>query len=173
MPQKTRKYHTVLTSQAAVARMDPISSLSIAAAVVQFLDFGSKLVGRGLHIYKSADGTIPEYVDREIAIGHLNDLTTNLQALSQDDTATAASRRDQALADLCSKCQSIGGELLTRLAALKVDGNRRKWKSFEQALKSVWSEKAMNDVERRLATFRNEIEFHILVDLRYATLVCI
>jgi hypothetical protein len=90
MPQKTRKYHTVLTSQAAVARMDPISSLSIAAAVVQFLDFGSKLVGRGL-----------------------------------------------------------------------------------QALKSVWSEKAMNDVERRLATFRNEIEFHILVDLRYATLVCI
>ena len=146
--------------------MDPISSLSVASAIIQFVDFGSKLVDRGRRIYKNGDGTLAEYVDKEVAVSHLNHLNENLQDSIGGISTRRIAKRDRALYDLCSKCRNAGNELLDHLVALKVDGSHRKWKSFRQALKSVWSEDALNDMEKRLATFREEIEFHILVDLR-------
>jgi hypothetical protein len=151
--------------------MDPISALSVASAIVQFVDFGNKLVGRGVRIYKSRDGALSEYVDKEVAADYLTYLNKNLRDSIRAKPSGSIAKEDRALYDLCSKCQNLGEELLSHFAALKVNGTHRKWKSFRQALRSVWSEEALNEIEKRLAVFRNEIEFHILVDLRYATIL--
>lgn len=35
--------------------MDPVSALGVAAAVVQFIDFGTRIALKGKEIYKSGD----------------------------------------------------------------------------------------------------------------------
>lgn len=43
--------------------MDPLSSLGVAGNVIQFIDFGIKLVSRFKQIYRSADGALQENND--------------------------------------------------------------------------------------------------------------
>jgi hypothetical protein len=44
--------------------------------------------------------------------------------------------------------------------------HHRKWKSFRQALKSVWNERELDSIVDRLSMFRQELEMHILVSLK-------
>lgn len=149
--------------------MDPLSALSIAASIAQFLEFGSRLVSNGLAIYKSPTGSLAEHVDKEEAIVRLVDLISRLE-----DCVTHARHENNlkgtessALYALCSKCNLVGEELLDRLEAVRVRGKNRIWKSFRQALSSVWTEEAINEKAKELASLRDELEFHILVDIRY------
>lgn len=43
--------------------MDPLSSLGVAGNVIQFVDFGIKLVARFNQIYRSADGALQKNND--------------------------------------------------------------------------------------------------------------
>jgi hypothetical protein len=74
---------------------------------------------------------------------------------------------DQAFRALRIKCESIGEELLSCLKAARVEGKHREWKSFRQALRSVSTEEKLSKIEARLSALKDELELHILVDLRY------
>jgi hypothetical protein len=56
--------------------------------------------------------------------------------------------------------------LLAALDKVKVKDKQHKWKSIRKALRGVWSKEEIEDLERRLATFRKELTFHVVVDLR-------
>jgi hypothetical protein len=43
--------------------MDPISALSLSAAILQFIDFGSKIIVATYSIYQSTDGTTRENLE--------------------------------------------------------------------------------------------------------------
>jgi hypothetical protein len=58
--------------------MDPFSSLSIAAAVVQFIDFGARLVAGTLEIYRSEDGHTDDVSELAKRTERLSDLMSSL-----------------------------------------------------------------------------------------------
>ena len=60
--------------------MEPLSALSVAAAVVQFVDFGSSLVSKSREIYKSSQGASIGQAESEIATKRLVDLNERLKA---------------------------------------------------------------------------------------------
>lgn len=68
-----------------------------------------------------------------------------------------------------SEIFTVADELLGRLEKLKVakEAKHRKWKSFRQALKTVWNKKDLDDLSARLSAFRDELQFHILLSLRH------
>jgi len=68
--------------------MDPFSSLSIAAAVVQFLEFGTKLVSGTCKIYRSQDGSSKE-------ISELSRRTERLGALASSVTCSPPTTKAQ------------------------------------------------------------------------------
>jgi hypothetical protein len=149
--------------------MDPLTALSLASSIVQFVDFGSELVAKGYRRYKSPDGSLVEDADTEMAAHHLVYLVSKLQHPSESRLrdSEAGQVEDQAFRALCTKCESIGEELLSCLKAARVEGKHRKWKSFRQALRSVSTEEKLSKIEARLSALKDELEFHILVDLRY------
>ena len=55
--------------------LDPLSALSVAASVVQFLDFGNKIVSKGIQAYKSNDGALIENAEIEEATQRLAQLS--------------------------------------------------------------------------------------------------
>ncbi len=59
--------------------LDPLSALSVAAAVVQFVDFSAKIVSKGKQLYKSPGGVLRENEQTETVTKRLQNLAQNLK----------------------------------------------------------------------------------------------
>src|SRR5579871_6769347 len=120
--------------------MDPLSVLSVASNIVQFVDFGLRVVSKGNQIYRSVDGRLAENLDLEIVTSDLLLLQHKLQRCIPVSSGTSPVSEDtQALQSLCQSCTTTAERLLERLNMAKAQGRFRRWKSLRQALKSVWS----------------------------------
>jgi hypothetical protein len=148
--------------------MDPLTALSLAGTIVQFVDFGSKLLSAGRELYKSTTGSLT--VNDEIEL-----VTSDLLAITQK------LRPDQSLGlefqQICVEAARLAQELLGKLDKVKVkttaedriDGKGRekqKWKTLKQALASVWSDDDIVALVERLSRIRQAIETRILLSLR-------
>lgn len=149
--------------------MDPLTAASLAANVVQFIDFTSKLISQGYEIYKSATGATQENTDIE-------QLTTNLQAhlkeLRSPGQITVQTYEEQSIEAIASRCDGMGQVILQDLAKLKVDGKTKykRLSSISKALQGLWGRKELQDKVKRLEQFRNQLQFIITNSLRYVPL---
>ena len=107
--------------------MEALTALSVASSVIQFVDFGSKLLTRSRQLYKAPGGTLSEYVDVETLTSDLQTLLISLRrqlpenrSLKTPEDRCDYSEDDKALDTLCQRCVIIAEELLHRLAKLKV-----------------------------------------------------
>jgi hypothetical protein len=146
--------------------LDPFSALSVAAALFQFIDFTAQIVSKGNHLFQSASGILPENESIESAAIRLRDLAGPLQPQT---LAVGGYTEDGALKALCGECVDIATQLLAQLEKLKVSDNcnNRRWKSFRQALKSVWSKDKVDGLNKRLKGLDEQLRTHILLLLRY------
>lgn len=143
--------------------MDPISALGLAGNVVQFLDFGGRLVSKGKEIYKSSDGTTESVIELELIYEGLSEVVDNLRT-PQASTTSRSDSPDSRLIRLAQACHEVAQNLLDITESLTLDPNtrHRRWRSFRQALKSVWKQGRIDELEDRLSTFRQEITLHLV-----------
>jgi NACHT domain len=139
--------------------MEILTAIGLAGNIIQFVDFGGKLVSKTAEIYKSGTGALIENVDIETATNDLILLSTKLH-----DSAHSAG--DTALKKLCQSCGDVAQQLLLALDKVKANGKHQKWKSFRKALQSVWNKEDIAALEQRLARYRDELNFRIVLDLR-------
>jgi hypothetical protein len=168
--------------------LDHMSALSVAAAVVQFIDYGTKVVSKGKELYKSPDGALYENVELEAASCRLQSLSRKMLASLHPEQLGALSEAETALENICHGCNEVSKLLVSRLDYIQLpkdladpddsDGNnafrekaQRKWHSFRQALKTVWSKKEIDEIADRLARLRTELDTHVLMSLRYASAI--
>ena len=148
--------------------MDPLTGLSVASNIVQFIDFSLRVVSKGCKIYRSIDGTLAENLDLEIVTNDLIVLQTKLQRCYPVPYQTSLSMDDaEAFKKLSEACARLAAKLLEKLNMAKAQGRFRKWKSLRQAVKSVWSKGDVEETASRLQIFRTELQLHLLVTLRY------
>jgi len=148
--------------------LDPISALSLAAAVVQFVDFSSKLVSKGYHLYHSVGGALPQNLELEAVASELSQLATRLRYHDRSGDLTKLSKEEKSLDAMSEQCTNIADELLSRLEKLKVEkgAKHRAWKSFRQALKSVWNKDELDELSERLLGYRDQLQFQILLSMK-------
>jgi hypothetical protein len=154
--------------------MDPLSALSVATNVIQFVDFGCKLVSQTRQIYKSVDGTLSDRVVVEVLAVDLESLSLNLQnSLRENQPVNAegqqeVSEYDKALDDLCRRCHGIAKDLIAKLNKLKVQGStrHRNWESFKKVLRATWGKEELDSLATQLNELRSEIEFRVLLSFR-------
>lgn len=142
--------------------MDTLSALSVAAAVVQFVDFAGTIL--------SSTRTIHQASSREAeSVSDLKTITDTLQRLNGDieqSVSASPSAHDRDLLDLCHDCNRTANSLVAALAQLNSQGNSSLWNSFKIALRTVWSQDQLNELQKRLDSFRQQISMHILVALQ-------
>ncbi|KAG8534382.1 uncharacterized protein KY384_001227 [Bacidia gigantensis] len=137
--------------------MDPFSALGLAGNIIQFIDFGSKIVSSSFDIYKSVDGS--SSVSREL-ISLTESLEESCDSLLEHQNSMTRHRSIKAekdLLDLSRSCKELAEEFLGRLQSLKVNGGNRKWQSLRQAVKSAWKEKESQVFAERLEKYRSQI----------------
>ncbi|KAH6673405.1 hypothetical protein B0J14DRAFT_666740 [Halenospora varia] len=147
--------------------LDPVSALSVAAAAVQFIDFSRKIVCKSKNLYLSADGALDENRLSETVTMRLSQLVQRIET-TPNSLPSNFSDAESRLETIRKECTLISTQLIQRLHQLKVpDCSRyRRWKSFRQALKTVWSKSDIDAIARQLSDLRAELDTEMLVILR-------
>ena len=152
--------------------LDPLTALGVAGNVLQIIGFGFQLVTDGNQIYHSGSGLLEENKTADEVAKDLESLT---KRLAESQSKWAKSRGEIPLEpdevhlrNICERCTEIAVELQLQLQKLKCqDGpKRRRLKSYNQALASIWRKDHIDLTAKRLARYQQELDTHILIGLR-------
>jgi hypothetical protein len=145
--------------------MDPLTALSLASSVVQFIDFGLKILERGTEIKRSVDGAVAQNEAIEDTTRDLQNLLMKLRIQPQTSTGASLIPEQVSLERLVKGCEETGSQLLTKLETLK-SRSKGRWNTIRAALISAWSEKDVQEIFERLKTYQRELSLNVLVSLR-------
>lgn len=108
--------------------MEALNTLQVAGGVIQFLDFGSKMLSKSRKLYRSADGVLSENVDLEVVTTDLATILKSLERKLPDNRAIKEdkSEDEKALDELCIRCVAIAEELIAHLDKLKIVSGKDK-----------------------------------------------
>ena len=147
--------------------MEPLAALSVAANVLQVVDFSARIVSKTSELYNSAHGQLVQHTDITTTTSDLHRLTLKLsESIAPQNVPTVLSEDDQALHVLCKGCIDVSQELQAGLNELRVKGVPSKWKSLRKALKTIWTKEHISELQSRLASYREQLDSRILVGLK-------
>jgi hypothetical protein len=150
--------------------MEALAAVGVAGNVLQFLDFGQKLVTTCTEIYLSTSGSLKANDDSEML---LREFAESIDNLSSD-----LSRYQDALNDTVQQvggspmkvtvdgCRSLAQDLIKRFERLRGEGNLGRWKSLVKGVKCMWKAKELQELQKRLTQHRSQLEWHVLIALR-------
>ncbi|KAH6683967.1 hypothetical protein B0J14DRAFT_458323, partial [Halenospora varia] len=129
--------------------MDPLTALGLAGNVVQFVDFGSKLLSSSVQLYKSTTGTLKVNDELELVAAEIKALTSKLS--SEEDLGANFQK-------ICNETVDIANNILMRLDKLKIGGKNRVWKSLWQAINVAWTAEELANLVDRLERLKRTVE---------------
>lgn len=149
--------------------LDPVSALSLAANVVQFVDFGCKIFSESREVYKSAAGCSQQYIELEVLDRSLSRLSDNLGASASFVAASfGPSEKEKAMVELAVSCKEVADETLSAIQNLKLhESNHRKWRSLHAALKTVWNAKKIKNLQLRIDGFSRQLTLQLAAVVWY------
>lgn len=148
---------------------EALAALGIASNIVQLISFTSDLISKGHEIYTSADGELVEYLELETITNHIQTLNSQIAwkpKLDKKGKKRTLTKTESRLKELCEGCNDVARHLLTALKDLKAEGKNKRWKSFRQALNSVWNQEKIQNLTERLERYRRTIDTVLLQLLR-------
>ena len=147
--------------------IDPLSAVGIAAAVLQFVDFSTKLIGKTREITGSSTGALAEHVELAVASQRLKKLNDGLSSsISKFAVQRKLSEAEAALRDVSVECQIIALQFSKALDSLMGDPGQNVFKSFRQAFKAAWRKNGIDRMRQRLNEQRQQLVVHLLIVIR-------
>ena len=141
--------------------MDPLSALSIAAAVVQFADFGVRLVKNAVELYQAPSGQKRHHLDLAIVSQDLLGFVGSLESKIKDRRNVAG----EVFLRLAGECASINNELQAILEKLRARGTTKialAVDSWVVALKQVGYTGDVDVLARRMGEVRQQMNVALL-----------
>ncbi|KAI4701438.1 hypothetical protein J4E81_003178 [Alternaria sp. BMP 2799] len=146
--------------------MEAIAGLSLAANILQVIDFTAKVLSTGNQIRQS--GSTIQNSELERVVEDFTTLNERITSWARPNPASSGplAQDSQALEDLAAECTKIAQELIAKLESLRCSKDAAKYKTILSALKASWNAKTIEDIKSRLQTMRDELQFRILVSIR-------
>lgn len=144
--------------------MDPVSAIGLASSVVQLITFSTDIISKSREIHRSATGSLVENVELETIARTLQSQSRRLAAHASKDRFPSGTSKE--IVVCCEQVRKSSKELIDIVEGLRGDAASSRWKSFYQALKSVWKEQEIADYLRRLEMHRRQIDSLLLMHLQ-------
>jgi len=109
--------------------MDPLSALSVAASLVQFVDFGSRMLSDAKEMYTSTPGRTLRNLELSTMAADLSKLSKDVQANTRLLETSAEDTSQALLVRLCHECNDVSKELTATLSELRVTSEKKGWQS--------------------------------------------
>lgn len=129
--------------------MEPLSALSAAGNILQFVEFAFRLLLETRTIYKSANGLGTQNTTLSLIAKDTYDLCDAISALVGAGNSPVASLLDEG--------QQMAAALLNAIHRLQAKGECTKWKSFKTALKQIWSQKDIDEFAGNLVKIQTQL----------------
>ena len=159
--------------------LDPITALGVAGNVVQFVDFGFKLVTNGIELYRNQNLIQHTQIREQARLlrGFNSLLEQSLQKIRADhltkdsmrDRPVSAEKHDavsQLLSLALNYCNGCIEELLSAIDKLTVSGPHAKWQSFRHALRSILGESGLETTTQRLSQAQQNVTLFLVLYTR-------
>lgn len=144
--------------------MDPVSAIGLASSVVQLITFSTDIISKSREIHRSAAGSLVENVELETIARTLQSQSRRLAVHASKDRFPSGTSKE--IVACCEQVRSSSKELIDTVESLQRNGASSRWKSFYQALKSVWKEQDIAEYLRRLEMHRRQIDSLLLMHLQ-------
>ncbi|UPK89671.1 hypothetical protein LCI18_000606 [Fusarium solani-melongenae] len=136
--------------------MDPLTSLSLTCAIVQLVDFGTKLIKGTTEIYGSATGATHEDSILNIHTRRLKDLTSDLKY----GTSSPLGPLEKNLQELVGECEKLADQLFTYLEKTAAkDGSLVA--SATAAWNSLRYKSAKKDLQSQLDSCQDQLTLYL------------
>ncbi|KAL2693524.1 hypothetical protein Neosp_000084 [[Neocosmospora] mangrovei] len=146
-----------------------MEAFSLAASIMQVIDFGSNFVITAVAIYRSSTSTHEDLLALRSLQANSEGIGAILRTLKDDcyQLANRPSRNKNdgiiALADECSKALQ---KMLDTLDIAKPSKPDNIWKAMKSAVALKWNESSLNALQSQLNDFRHQISLNLLVSVR-------
>ena len=148
--------------------VSPTDALSIAAAVVQFIDFGIKITAKSRELASSSTGVLVEHKELLTASNRLADLDGGLvHSLSFFREGRKLTQAEAALREVSQECKDMASEFTQTLNGLFGTADQNSFKTFRQAFKAVWHKDGIEAMRQRLDQQRQQLAINLLIVMRY------
>lgn len=153
--------------------LESFAAFSLAANILQFIEFSGKLFKKARQVHRSGNGATQEYTDLESTLERLKSLKDDL--LSSASTVplspgTTGEERD--LAVIAKDCTELADGFSNLLKKLKGSGRVGKFGSLWQAARVMMKDNEINAAKTRLKEFQTRITVCLLTILRYTPTTC-
>ena len=143
--------------------MDPLSANGLASAIVQFVDYATKLAQGTRQIYVAGTSATDANADVELCASELENLCvrlnpTGLSSLNPDD---------EALCRLADRCKAISNNLSTLLRSIKAKNSDSRWHCFVSAVKTQLKKRQRDEMLEQLSQCRAQLDLQLGCLSRY------
>ena len=138
--------------------------------MVQFVDFGARIIREVHEVYNSASGFTDKHQELLISA---HGLKNNADVLSSNTLwEETSSVNQQYLKSLLNACHTLADKLITVIEDLKVEASERAWikklTTLRQGVRAASRKSAINDLVKRMQLLRDTLNSRLLAMLRYA-----
>ncbi|CAN9203240.1 unnamed protein product [Alternaria alternata] len=146
--------------------MEAIAGLSLAANILQVVDFTTKVLSTA-NEFRKAGSTVQNH-ELEVVVQDSTALNERTKSWARPNPASSGplAKDSQALENLATECQNITQEFLVKLESLRCSKEATIHKTILSALRVIWNAKTIQDIQSRLQIMRDELQFRILVSIR-------
>lgn len=145
--------------------MDPLTALSVAGNVIQFVDFSTKLLSQGYELYKSVGGKLKADEELELIASDLSGLVKKFQEANIQSsppvclaTPTPGGNPVPVLQRICDEAIKIAGDLHIKLKKVQIDKSKNRYgETFKRVWMRLWSQKEIDEMVGRLSRLREVI----------------
>ena len=144
--------------------LDPLSALSVAAAVVQLVDYGTNFASKACEIAKRGSTANNDEIE---------EMTIQLRSLSENAKLPSRIENDQlsgpeqALNTVAFSCCGVADELITVLRELKLGASRNVLKSMVYAYKTDQKQEKIIRLQNVMKGLQLQMCQQLLLLLRY------
>jgi len=142
--------------------MDPISIIGTAAAVLDLVTFGYKLITCTAELQSSTVGALEENTDREVVTCHIQSILGSLKKPDGKDG-------ENELEELRKRSVKVASEISVSLNKIKIVPGASKRAALAAAIRTLWNKKDIAELDSRLRGLSHELNLHLTANSRYAT----
>ncbi|OAG43868.1 hypothetical protein AYO21_01720 [Fonsecaea monophora] len=136
---------------------DPFSMISLAAAIVQFVDFGAVIIQGVREVKGSISGATERNRSVEVVVSDLRNLVLKLS----EPHHSRESEDEKALGRVADECKILANQILDLLQKIKAKNPKSTLHVVWAVLKNQKYKRQKLELEERLESCRNHLEFQL------------
>lgn len=149
--------------------MEALAAVSLTGNILQFVEFGGTVISRARQYHASINGRLQSHIELDDTINDFDKLLLKLRSprVTGGDNASVEAAIGDVLQRRLDESISVGKEMREALDKVRIEGRKTLWKSTRKAIRMVWSEPRLAELQTRLDSIRRGLELVITIEQRY------